>query len=267
MHERNILYIPLGAGILHFQILQMHFLAFFSGKQKIQKVQHSYLSCRKILKGDSNFLLLFYGRHFSFSSYERNKSKKVLLGHFSRYCWTACYTLCFVYWPTYNALISSIDKYFSLAGLSTRVQSDAGTSKERGREPKRVANGELKIIHIMIMSLFYMKFHFSYVQCMSCIFPHTCYRWTLTWEYRTLWLVRGTGWSREVLKRQPPFWVPKILRRHFWVPRILRRHLWVPRLPPMSPQPPPQGTLCLTAGQTWRQTSEETTSRSDYFIM
>ena len=172
-----------------------------------------------------------------------------------------------LYWPTYNALISSIDKYFSLAGLSTRVQSDAGTSKERGREPKRVANGELKIIHIMIMSLFYMKFHFSYVPCMSCIFPHTCYRWTLTWEYRTLWLVRGMGWSREVLKRQPPFWVPKILRRHFWVPRILRRHLWVPRLPPTSPQPPPQGTLCLTAGQTWRQTSEETTSGSDYFIM
>ena len=95
MHERNILYIPLGAGILHFQILQIHFLAFFSGKQKIQKVQHLYLRCRKSLKGDSKFLLLFYGSYVSFSSYERNKSKKIQLGHFSRYCWTACYTLCF----------------------------------------------------------------------------------------------------------------------------------------------------------------------------
>ena len=96
MHERDILYFPLGVGIFHFQILQIHFLAFFSGKQKIQKVQHSYLRCGKSLKGDSKFLLLLYGRHFSFSSYERNKSKKVPLGHFSWYCWTACYTLCFV---------------------------------------------------------------------------------------------------------------------------------------------------------------------------
>ena len=33
---------------------------------------------------------------FFFSSYERNKSKIIPLGHFSRYCWTACYTLCFI---------------------------------------------------------------------------------------------------------------------------------------------------------------------------
>ena len=145
MHERSILYIPLGVGLLHFQILQMHFLAFFSGKQKIQKVQHSYLRCS--LRGDSKFLVLFYGRHISFSSYERNKSKKVPLGLISTVLLNSLLHALLRYWPTYNALISSLrDKYFSLAGLSTRVQSDAGTSKERGREPKRAANGELKII-------------------------------------------------------------------------------------------------------------------------
>ena len=37
MHERNILYVPLGVGILHFQILQMHFLAFFSEKKENTK--------------------------------------------------------------------------------------------------------------------------------------------------------------------------------------------------------------------------------------
>ena len=147
MHERYILYIPLRVGILHFQILQMHFLAFFSGKQKIQKVQHSYLRCRKSLRGDSKFLVLFYGRHFSFSSYERNKSKKRPIRTFFTVLLNSLLHALLRYWPTYNALISSLrDKYFSLAGLSTRVQSDAGTSKERGREPKRVANGELKII-------------------------------------------------------------------------------------------------------------------------
>ena len=129
-----------------FKYYKCTFLLSFQEKKKIQKVQHSYLRCRKSWKEDSKFLLLFYGRHFSFSSYERNKSKKNPIRTFFTVLLNSLLHALLRYWPTYNALISSIDKYFSLAGLSTRVQSDAGTSKEREREPKRAANGELKII-------------------------------------------------------------------------------------------------------------------------
>ena len=129
MHERNILYVPLGVGILHFQILQMHFLAFFSGKQKIQKVQHSYLRCRKSLRGDSKFLVLFYGRHFSFSSYERNKSKKVPLGHFS---WYSLLHALLRYWPTYNALISSEINTFRSQGFRHEFRAMLGLQRSEG---------------------------------------------------------------------------------------------------------------------------------------
>ena len=132
MHERNILYIPLGVGILHFQILQMHFLAFFSGKQKIQKVQHSYLRCRKSWKEDSKFLLLFYGRHFSFSSYERNKSKKVPLGHISTVLLNSLLHALLRYWPTYNALISSEINTFRSQGFRHEFRAMLGLQRSEG---------------------------------------------------------------------------------------------------------------------------------------
>ena len=132
MHERNILYIPLGAGILHFQILQMHFLAFFSGKQKIQKVQHLYLRCRKSLKGDSKFLLLFYGRHFSFSSYERNKSKKSPIRTFFTVLLNSLLHALLRYWPTYNALISTEINTFRSQGFRHEFRAMLGLQRSEG---------------------------------------------------------------------------------------------------------------------------------------
>ena len=145
MHERNILYIPLGVGILHFQILQMHFLAFFSGKKENTK-STAFVSKMQFERRFKVFAPPLWKTFFFFQLWKEQIQKSPIRTFFMVLLNSLLHAL-LRYWPTYNALISFLrDKYFSLAGLSPRVQSDAGTSKERGREPKRVANGELKII-------------------------------------------------------------------------------------------------------------------------
>ena len=112
-----------------FKYYKCTFLLSFQENKKIQKLQHSYLRSRKSLRGDSKFLVLFYGRHFSFSSYERNKSKKVPLGHFS---WYSLLHALLRYWPTYNALISSEINTFRSQGFRHEFRAMLGLQRSEG---------------------------------------------------------------------------------------------------------------------------------------
>ena len=115
-----------------FKYYKCTFLLSFQENKKIQKLQHSYLRSRKSLRGDSKFLVLFYGRHFSFSSYERNKSKKNPIRTFFTVLLNSLLHALLRYWPTYNALISSEINTFRSQGFRHEFRAMLGLQRSEG---------------------------------------------------------------------------------------------------------------------------------------
>ena len=128
MHERDILYFPLGVGIFHFQILQIHVFRKTENTKStafVSKMQEKFERRFKV------FGPLLWKTFFFFQLWKEQIQKSSIRTFFMVLLNSLLHAL-LRYWPTYNALISSEINTFRSQGFRHEFRAMLGLQRSEG---------------------------------------------------------------------------------------------------------------------------------------